>query len=416
MDINECLQLQREYGFQARQSFFCHDEQTRHSTYFIHKAAKTVVEFCPQVFADRRWNCSSVALTPVITPDLSRSTRERGVVQAMSSAALFAEIARGCSQNKLTNCPCGKWEYRPSHNVYSSSNRARTYRSSLTIDEQFQYEGCSDNMIQAKQLVGHFLGLNAVDPGDGDTYLSRRFRQARRFRRINFNRFANRYQPSINRVKRQDQYRNWRGYTPPQYRKRREENIFTEPHIPLDPQLLKQRRKVMRLVNAHNYMAGIAMMERNVKDVCKCHGTSGSCAAKVCIRLLRRVTEDPISEEIKRLYLHAKLMVKVNEEKLMTNALVNGDFAEEMIEPSKIAFSEDSPDFCLPEPSRGSLGTKGRLCGLEEKDNFHCFNMCCGRGYRNHTYTSTYDCNCRVEDFVIKCGRCPREVSEHICF
>ena len=37
------------------------------------KSAQAVTYYCPQIFKNRRWNCSSVEHLPKITPDISRS-------------------------------------------------------------------------------------------------------------------------------------------------------------------------------------------------------------------------------------------------------------------------------------------------------------------------------------------------------
>jgi len=37
----------------------------------VTRAAKTTADACQQLFADKRWNCSSVLLAPRFTPDLT---------------------------------------------------------------------------------------------------------------------------------------------------------------------------------------------------------------------------------------------------------------------------------------------------------------------------------------------------------
>ncbi|MFH4980935.1 hypothetical protein AB6A40_007644, partial [Gnathostoma spinigerum] len=62
----------------------------------IIRASQSTVNVCQKIFADRRWNCSSVLLAPRLKADLLKGTKEQAFVYALSSAAITHHVAKAC--------------------------------------------------------------------------------------------------------------------------------------------------------------------------------------------------------------------------------------------------------------------------------------------------------------------------------
>ncbi|KAG5450414.1 Protein Wnt-11 [Clonorchis sinensis] len=187
------------------------------------------------------------------------------------------------------------------------------------------------------------------------------------------------------------------------------------------PRRLKQRGRrarsqIIRIMDRHNYLTGVVLMEANHRLNCKCHGVSGSCAQRVCFRQLRRIDDAVMQKALKARYLAAKHVSVGANKQLIAKTLTGSGFVDEVVKASELVFSEHSPDYCNKEPHRGSVGTHGRLCTLQDAGTANCLNMCCGRGYKNVTTLEIADCNCRMgEGFKVKCDECRREKVTQRC-
>nr|CAH7747320.1 unnamed protein product [Callosobruchus chinensis] len=106
----------------------------------VQQAARLAVDTCQQAFGNRRWNCSSVASAPFLTPDLTRATREQAYVYAISSAAVVWAVARACSSGALHQCTCAP---RPS--------------KSPAPTQKFQWGGCGDNVKWGSHFSKRFI-------------------------------------------------------------------------------------------------------------------------------------------------------------------------------------------------------------------------------------------------------------------
>ena len=90
------------------------------------------------MFADRRWNCSSLDAVPRRAPrELTRGTREQAAVHALASASLVRAVARACAAGVLPHCQCGALPRHPP-------------------DGHFQWGGCSDDVRYAKRWAKTF--------------------------------------------------------------------------------------------------------------------------------------------------------------------------------------------------------------------------------------------------------------------
>lgn len=134
-------------------------------------------------------------------------------MHALAGAALMFEIARRCAENKIVDCECSfetAWNAPPpqGQNVEGESSPPTTGQQQPinTVPAQYHWGGCSDNIQSARLYVQAFLNFPEERP-----------------RAIG--------------------YRSYRSY--------RQVNggLGAEKPVP--------RKKTQRLVNRHNYKAGI---------------------------------------------------------------------------------------------------------------------------------------------------------------
>lgn len=69
---NECVYAKYRYGLGKKQLAFCHHPEGSFAMHAVLKSAQAVTFYCPKIFKDRRWNCSSVEFLPKAPPDISR--------------------------------------------------------------------------------------------------------------------------------------------------------------------------------------------------------------------------------------------------------------------------------------------------------------------------------------------------------
>ncbi|VDD75292.1 unnamed protein product [Mesocestoides corti] len=315
---NECTLAKYRYGLGRKQLLFCQHPEGGFAMHAIFKSAQAVAYYCPQIFKDRRWNCSSVEHLPRATPDITRTTREKAAMHALASAALMFEIARRCAENKIVDCECGRvgsWDVPPQpHQVEDQGVPDNGQIANTPI--QYHWGGCSDNVDVARAYAQAFLGFPIEK-----TPPRRKSRLA-----------MGTYNP-YRRIPRQAPNRNGK-----------ESSV----------------KKIRRIVNLHNYKAGFKLIEDAQKIRCKCQGVSGSCAHKICFRQLLRVDSPQLQEMILQRYMAAQHVSVEYGNLLIAKEYDYGAYAPRVIHYGELAFTEHSPDFCEADPRLGSVGTKGR--------------------------------------------------------
>ncbi|XP_034239024.1 protein Wnt-11b-2-like [Thrips palmi] len=240
------------WGMTPRQVSLC--RSTLEAMPHLAKAAQLAVTTCRQVFADRRWNCSSLEALPRLSPDLYAGTREQAFVYALSAAAATYSVARACAQGALPHCSCAGPPRDPPNG-------------------NFKWGGCGDNVRYGALLARQFA--DAAERGGG--------------------------------VQRDD------------------------------------------AVQAAPSAAPSAASPRS--------------------------------------FSHDDLI-----------------------------FLTKSPDYCLPDPRTGSLGTRGRSCNASSNGFDSCQDMCCGRGFRTVTVEKVERCQCKYYwCCYVRCKTCTSWVDIHEC-
>ncbi|VDP72172.1 unnamed protein product [Echinostoma caproni] len=415
--LAECEKASNELGLRRRQMRFCAHPRFGYAMLAVLRAAHAVGYHCPKAFADRRWNCTSIHQLPDVSPELQRGTREQALVHAFASAALLFEIGRYCALNKIRFCSCGDdtGAYAlPNYftgngmsdpNVYGDKNNALVYESSGTnenLDSQtnrmqpmggatsssdgpqtvsrFYWAGCSDNLRVAREYTSAFLGfpnIRVLSIQPTETVI----KTSKTSDDIGPDRFVRSTMQTDVTESDEDDLSTYADDTPNKARP-----------------------------------SGEKLMETNQRLVCKCHGVSGSCAQRVCFRQLRRIDNEVMQKALKIKYLAAKQVTQAANGQLIAKTFSGNGFVDEVVKHEELVYSEHSPDYCNVEPQRGSVGTRGRLCTLNDSGTANCLNMCCGRGYQNLTTHEVIQCNCRMgEGFKVKCDECNVEVVTHRC-
>ncbi|KOC62041.1 Protein Wnt-11b [Habropoda laboriosa] len=107
--------------------------------------------------------------------------------------------------------------------------------------------------------------------------------------------------------------------------------------------------KFMHAVNMHNNRAGRRAVEQSLTLECKCHGVSGSCSVRTCWRGLGSSGPAAAGSRLLRRYTSA---AEVRPR--------SGGRLPPLYHHDNLLYTTKSPDYCLADKKRGSLGTVGR--------------------------------------------------------
>ncbi|KAJ8873264.1 hypothetical protein PR048_026898 [Dryococelus australis] len=113
-------------------------------------------------------------------------------------------------------------------------------------------------------------------------------------------------------------------------------------------------------------MCCVQAMKASLRTECKCHGVSGSCTMKTCWRTLPSFRQ--VGDLLLRKYWRARAVRGVPAPgggvRLLLRRRRSGGTTQPPPPPRRadLVFLQDSPNYCEPDPARGSLGTQGRQC------------------------------------------------------
>ncbi|CAG2181360.1 unnamed protein product, partial [Oppiella nova] len=150
----------------------------------------------------------------------------------------------------------------------------------------------------------------------------------------------------------------------------------------------RRRNDIKKLVLLHNYEAGRLAVKNNMRNECKCHGMSGSCSFKTCWRKLPLFRD--VGNRLKEKFDGAIKVMAGNDGK----GFITEGTTIKPPEKEDIVYSEETADFCSPNPLTGSLGTKGRVCNKSIGTD-GCDLLCCGRGYKTIIKAEEVNCRCK---------------------
>ncbi|XP_066262326.1 protein Wnt-5b-like [Euwallacea similis] len=163
------------------------------------------------------------------------------------------------------------------------------------------------------------------------------------------------------------------------------------------------------LMNLHNNEAGRRAVIKKSKVTCKCHGVSGSCSLITCWQQLASFRE--IGDYLRDKYDGA------------TEVRVNRRGRLQLKDPQitiptayDLVYLEDSPDYCVRNDVKGTLGTQGRPCNRTSPDVDGCNILCCGRGYNTIKAVVKERCQCKFKWCCeVQCKTCVKSLDTHTC-
>jgi hypothetical protein len=124
------------------------------------------------------------------------------------------------------------------------------------------------------------------------------------------------------------------------------------------------------------------VVEASLTTACKCHGVSGSCSIKTCWMALPDTRG--IGVALQKRYAVAVEVKKRKQSRGKRRKSPDMRMPHELaslisVTPNRRRFTESdlvyyakSPDYCYPDPSLGSLGTRGRWVHFLEPFYAHC--------------------------------------------
>ena len=157
--------------------------------------------------------------------------------------------------------------------------------------------------------------------------------------------------------------------------------------------------------------------------MCKCHGITGSCNFKTCLRLLAEFVEigntlhekydTAVHVKLERKNAKNQLFIKKNREDQRRDSWNKRSFQKR---PTKntLVFLKVSPNYC--RGNKDFPGTTGRFCSIDSYGVDSCDELCCKRGSVEVLLRTDKRCKCKFHWCCeIRCETCSVEETKHRC-
>lgn len=153
---------------------------------------------------------------------------------------------------------------------------------------------------------------------------------------------------------------------------------------------------------------------------CKCHGVSGSCSLKTCWMRINEFQE--VGNYLKRAYRKATKIYDNYDTQVRQNEVIKKRLSS--LPKSRLAYSEDSPDYCIANTTLGSNGTLGRYCSqrrsndVTKEEKRSCRKLCtqCGHKVKRERRRVIMSCNCKFKFCCeVECQSCAKEQYNFVC-
>ena len=191
------------------------------------------------------------------------------------------------------------------------------------------------------------------------------------------------------------------------------------------------------LAAQHNNEAGRIAIKKTMRQLCKCHGVSGSCATQTCWRQLGNFRD--VGKYLKKQYTAAQkvdysngVLLKLQNSRITSNRVERSrrgsragsddsgasNQSSKPIKKRKLVFLQPSPNYCRMNPALGYKGVVGRSCIADPasanptRDIRKCTELCSAYGLyaRKEVVEVTTSCNCRFEWCCrISCDTCRKK-------
>lgn len=157
----------------------------------------------------------------------------------------------------------------------------------------------------------------------------------------------------------------------------------------------------------------LQVVRANLKKECKCHGVTGGCNLKTCLKQLARFTV--IGSELKQKYRTA---VRVS---FLNNKLHKRDNNRDRLvtrKLKKLVYLDSSPVYCVRNDTAGSPGMLGRSCRSDVVPTKECRSLCNSCQLRHQTVEHDKQVKCRCKFLwccTVKCHLCTVKYSLTTC-
>ena len=138
---------------------------------------------------------------------------------------------------------------------------------------------------------------------------------------------------------------------------------------------------------------------------CRCHGVTGACQLKHCMKRLPTFQE--VAAKLSKMYEKA-LLIDTRQQRSGKKKISGAK--------GSLLYCDSSPNYCLADKSLGTTGTTGRECLLNGAGKQSCEKLCCGRGFSTQKIEIVENCKCRyVWCCEVKCEVCRSSRLQHTC-
>ena len=158
---------------------------------------------------------------------------------------------------------------------------------------------------------------------------------------------------------------------------------------------------------------------------CKCHGVSHSCGLRTCWRELVQFSEigkqllDKYDSAIKVKYdRRTGRIVKKSKSAAYGFSRRNGKRRSTLNKPAtnNLVYMSPSPDYCVRNNKRQTLGTVGRECKVDSDGPESCRKLCCNRGFLPTEEVTVEKCRCKFRwCCYVKCDECVKTRTKYMC-
>ncbi|KAL7044674.1 hypothetical protein ACKWTF_002022 [Chironomus riparius] len=330
---------------------------------------------CENQFRHRKWNCTTQRRS--MKKILLKDTRETAFVNAITAAGISYTIAKSCSMGELVECSCDKNLVR--HNVLLNNNQMTGIDDLSNINNNNKSNNNNNyrNRNKKPKKNGNKQSRNpnnkrrSPSPTDGLPGMGENWEWSGCDDNVNFG--------------------------------NRKSKDFLDARY-------RRRSDIKTLVRIHNNDAGRMAVKKSMRLDCKCHGLSGSCTMKTCWMKLPSFSE--VAHRLRDRFDGASKVIARNDgTSFMTEGL-------SIKPPTKqdLVYTEESPDFCKPNPKVGSLGIHNRECNITSKGEDSCEILCCDFGFQRTTLFVKYNCQCKfIWCCDVVCNTCIEKREIYTC-
>nr|XP_019933497.2 protein Wnt-6-like [Aedes albopictus]XP_019933515.2 protein Wnt-6-like [Aedes albopictus] len=349
---------------------------------------------CENQFRNNMWNCSWT-IKRSMRRILTRDTRETAFVHAITAAGITYAVTKACTMGDLVECSCQNHVKKSVQNYPQGVGAGVGDVAGLGaggIDGPGPGPGGGGG---GQKNGGRKGGKNGAGPG-GRKVNTRNTMLITSYRNVNSNfNYNSLAAPGANK---KDVLKTLQGQKAAAVGGKEgswewggcDDNVvfgFRKSKDFLDARLRK-KSDIRTLVKLHNNNAGRLAVKQFMRMECKCHGLSGSCTMRTCWMKMPPFSE--VGARLKEHFDGATKVIARND----GHSFMPDDPSIKLPTKRDLVYTEDSDDFCEPNPKTGSLGTHGRECNITSNGVDGCNLMCCERGQTRKQVEVKKNCKC----------------------